>query len=98
MRIDIPFEVKRGTIAIATCLIIGVLVIAFSLWVVYGPKAVAPSYQPVPTVTPQDYYYYLVNPQDYYDGKCLIVSQGAAPEAYAAHPGIKQCEFKTVAP
>jgi hypothetical protein len=85
----------RNVIAIGSCSLVSLIFVA---WVVYvnflAPVQVKSVYRPVPTVTPKDYYDFLVNPEDYYAGKCLIVSQFAAPEAYEAHPGIKQCEFK----
>lgn len=89
---------KRDIEAIVASLGLAILGLSLFFLVVFAPSQPkpAPAYSPVPTVTVTDYYYFLENPEDYYAGKCLIVSESAAPEAYAAHPGIQQCKFKKI--
>jgi hypothetical protein len=90
----------RGFRAIAIATAIAIVIILIFLWLAWWnkPTRPAPVYQPVPTVTAApDYYSFLENPEDYYAGRCAIASQDAAPDWYAAHPGLGRCQFKKVA-
>ena len=88
---------NRNVIAIGSCTLIALVFVAWVVYVNYfAPKPVAPVLAPTPAVTVTDYYYFLENPEDYYAGKCAIVSESAAPDFYAAHPGMVQCKFKNL--
>ena len=88
-------DLKRGILAIGLCIGGALLIASFGVWLAFLQPAPAPNpVRAVPTVTVTDYYYFLENPEDYYAGKCAIASESAAPDFYAAHPGMVQCKFK----
>jgi hypothetical protein len=83
-------------VAIPAAALIVAISILILLGVLLGPAGPAsiPPTPPAPTPTAQAPQQVLEDESLYLAGKCQKFSPDAAPEWYAAHPGIPQCKFK----